>query len=721
MYTIQQFCHMVDTNLNAFMAQLQAQTITASTPNSYVEVSKMLKNAMQKNPSIAKACITTTANLLVEYKLPQAAAYCDIVLLGGGIHCPQAIIVELKDYSPNCTDEPGSYEGLMWHGNQAGMNEISHPSDQLKGYVEYCRNFHSAITDANGTKKAEVTGCVFFTKKGFDDTPYGQVPNDKLVQDYPTYTITNSGSLADYIAETITKPDTTFSSAFEMGGFVQNRNIMNQVAQNLRNAASAGLRPFVLLDNQRKGLQQTLSAMEQACKSNQKTVVIVQGPPGSGKSAIAINLLLESIGKYNDKGNIFFVTTSASQEHNWAYIFNEAGGLRNGAGIQKKAASFKPQGLNSVQPLRMAFPDYANNNTMDPSHYEEYVNYVINTNTQREYGDNVDFLTITDESHALINPLSPYYTGHRQGFANFSGPEAYHIIRRSKVSVFFTDPEQSFRDFESTSIKDITDLALHLRANVIHVDLGKMQFRCAGSVDYIEWVDQLFSNKPLNNHIKWSNFFDVQVFKSPSDMEKHLRSKGTQSIRLLSSYSVPWISANFLQAIHNPRTPYDFDLPDKDLRWRKYWNNRQRYDIFVQNTPPSSMALDPLCEVGCPYVVRGFDFDYVGVLMLNDIVWRSDKWMINFANCHETATKSRRKMAVEEIAGTLVKKGLTKNNAINQAKAGVFEADNPSLPQTQHLFKTIRQAYRILLTRGIKGMYLCIPDDETRNYIKSLL
>ena len=80
MLTVQQFCHLVDTNLNGFLSMLGQQSLTASAPNSYIQLSKMLRSAMQQNPSVATAYITSTSHLLVEYQLPQAAAFCDVVL-----------------------------------------------------------------------------------------------------------------------------------------------------------------------------------------------------------------------------------------------------------------------------------------------------------------------------------------------------------------------------------------------------------------------------------------------------------------------------------------------------------------------------------------------------------------------------------------------------------------------------------------------------------------
>ena len=58
------------------------------------------------------------------------------------------------------------------------------------------------------------------------------------------------------------------------------------------------------------------------------------------------------------------------------------------------------------------------------------------------------------------------------------------------------------------------------------------------------------------------------------------------------------------------------------------WTN---YTWFVAGHPAGRIASDPLCEVGCPYAVRGFDYDYVGILWLDDLVWRENRWRINLS------------------------------------------------------------------------------------------
>ena len=85
-----------------------------------------------------------------------------------------------------------------------------------------------------------------------------------------------------------------------------------------------------------------------------------------------------------------------------------------------------------------------------------------------------------DEAHALINPVG-HNLGFPRGWCPQVGPQVFHIIRASKISVFLLDCKQSFRDSETTSIKDIYNYATMLNADIKHIDLGGLQFRCGGS------------------------------------------------------------------------------------------------------------------------------------------------------------------------------------------------------------------------------------------------
>ena len=129
--------------------------------------------------------------------------------------------------------------------------------------------------------------------------------------------------------------------------------------------------------------------------------------------------------------------------------------------------------------------------------------------------------------------------------------------------------------------------------------------------------------------------------------------------------------------------------------WARVWNfvphGGTDYTAFIRGTAGFRMANDPLCEVGCPYAVRGFDYDYVGVLWLNDLVWRNGRWQVNLDAVHQRGIAN------------LVRKAKRDRSVDGAAAREVGE-------------RTI-QAYRIIFTRALKGLYVWIPDEETRDYV----
>lgn len=106
------------------------------------------------------------------------------------------------------------------------------------------------------------------------------------------------------------------------------------------------------------------------------------------------------------------------------------------------------------------------------------------------------------------------------------------------------------------------------------------------------------------------------------------------------------------------------------------------------------MHVYPLCEVGCPHAIRGFDYDYIGLIWQTDLVWRTDRWVVIPENVSETGMIASR-----------------------QAAQGT-QNDHPA---RLRLRKKVVQAYRILLTRAIRGMYIWCEDEETRAHLKSAI
>ena len=727
LYTVREFCSYVQDDLNGLIDEVAGITRYVSDEEkkayagSYPVVASMLAQAMKRQPAIGDAHISTT-ELLLEYKLPAASAWCDLVLLGANAeNRKEVIIVELKNYQKNQDDAPGSYEGLMMHKGSV----IKHPADQVKGYTEYCRRFHSVVLDEG----AEVNGCVYFTQP-IDLQPYHLAPNDRLTAEYPMYNTESSDRLAEYVTSKICKGDEAFAASFVNGFYKQDRNILRQVAENL-SANSATVRPFVLLDEQRLGFNLVMQTLEQRVKDGKKEVIVVQGPPGSGKSAVAINLWIESVMKYSkekDCGNIVFVTTSSSQSDNWKMTFDKYGKKYHASQVVLKISSFNP-GFNEAKVKQMIYPYFAEkeekyvlshkNRRLNIKYFREYLQYILDNHLEKNYKRNLHFMSVVDEAHALINPTKEdFRSSNFCGWCCSMGPEAFHVINESQISVFFTDGKQSFRDNETTTIEDIKAWAEELGAHFSSVSLDGMQFRCAGSYEYVDWVENLFSEHPLHNVTKWADKFKVKVVDFPSEMEDDIRqyvNQGNASCRLMSSYTRKWIStAN--DEMHSKLSEHDFVLDDKEgSKWKKYWNSGKHYDIYVQGSRGTMMNTDPLSEIGCPYVVRGFDYDYVGLLWLEDIIVRNGEWCLNLDYIEEKGFKSDKVKAKEALK-------LAKKHGKYRGKvSGIIPSKLDGFPAVNMFFNAVTQAYRILLTRAIKGVTIYIKDEETRAYVRKLL
>lgn len=724
---VSQFCQAVVGNMNGMIQKLQTETgrFMSDTEkqelsSSYLLVARMLNYAQSKNTNIGDVYISTT-NLMLEYHLPKASSWCDLVMLGMGDEHPEVIIIELKNYRKNTETLPGSYEGLIYHNGMVRQ----HPAAQVRQYTQYCQYFHSTVVDYS----AHCSGLVYFTQE-VDMTPYKAGPNATLCTEYPLYNAEEESiqSLSKYVANTIKKPDENFAKKFVVGDYKQDRNILSQVAESLLTMRTSCVRnPFVLLDGQDLGFSQVLSTVEHLDNAS-KEVIIVAGPPGSGKSAVAANLWVECAKRYNNRGNILFVTTSSSQYDPWAHTFESSTGNRGARGMVIKANAFNP-GLNGTKIKETIAPyfeelnkkKYIPNNVLRYDLYEDYLKYATEIGMIKDDYD-TQYLSIVDEAHALIDPSSPNFSTNKAGgWCYQAGPQAYHIIKQSRISVFLMDNRQSFRDNETTSIKTIRRLAKRFGAHVTFISLADMQFRCAGSKEYVDWVGRIFSPRPLHNYKYWKDKFEFEIVDSPDKVDEWLKSKDTNSIRVLSSYTMPWASHSTLRALHEGCEDYDFKLRNKDGSiYRKFWNNPNAYEIFVKATKGSTMYTDPLSEIGCPYAVRGYDYDYVGVLSLSDMIVRRGKAFLVLSRCQETATGSKRKQARDEAERIHKNKQRGTPRAYQKPFNGLICIDEQH-PQAKEYASTIAQAYRILLTRGIKGVCVYIEDEETRAYIKSLL
>jgi uncharacterized protein len=645
-------------------------------------------------------------NLALEYQLPAASSWCDAVLLGAHAGRSAAVIVELKDWITRA-DRPGRAEGLI----ERQGRQVLHPSDQVRGYTEYCRRFHSAVLD----RDASVHGCVLFTGDRWASA-YSAPPNHRLAEEYPLFSDGPRDArerLPAFLATRLSEVDHAFAHEFANGRYRQQRGFVAQIGAQILDPDSPA---FELLDSQRRAFALCQAAVHQTFhaiddRAPRKRVVIVVGPPGSGKSAIAARLWASLVTDPDlPEGDVVFTTTSMSQNSNWAELFRRVGKTRGASGVVRKATTYSPLTTQRLGQLRKR---HGKKLLHGGGEWREHLQLLQQLGEQFREGarDDQNLVSIVDEAHALINP--EHVTGRGQfGFATTLGPQAYHIIRTSVLSVFLLDPAQGFRQRENTSIDDIRRWAIDAgAADPEMVSLDEAQFRCAGSAEFVAWLEGVLAGNAVKTNRAaaraWRNKtsrtgMDLRLFEDPYALEDALRERIAEgnTARLLSTYSRRWVTEGAAQPHALEGSLQDFheriESGPRGRRWSRPWNfvrNGTDYTWFVAGPAGSYIADDPLCEVGCPYVVRGFDFDYVGILWLNDLQWRDGRWVVNPSAVEESGVEALTRRARRESA---------------TGRAGSATAE---------LLQRVSQAYRILFTRALKGVYVWIPDEETRSHL----
>jgi hypothetical protein len=633
-------------------------------------------------------------SLALEYRIPGGNNWADLVLLGAHGGKPSAVVMELKDWITK-GDIPGAGEGLMYRHHRNDQ----HPSRQVGCYVEACRRFHSTVLE----REASVNGCVLFTKDPFYHS-YKLPPNDRLFDAYPCFGLDSQDinvRLPGFFHGLLSEPDPHFATEFVKGSYKQSRSFVSLVGQQILDTQSAA---FVLIDGQSLAFDLVRARVHEAVRrqTRQKRVILVIGPPGSGKSAVTARCWASLVtDPETSAGNIVIATTSASQYTNWQHMVEGASRQRAARSVVVKAGAYTPLTTGEFGSLRKKYPAAF---SAEPDQWRENMKMARSLVGEFRSGarDDEFLVTLVDEAHALINP--EHRDGRGQfGFVGAIGPQAYQIMRASQVTVFLLDPRQGFRQQENTSTDDIIRWAKELGAGEPEiVSLEDCQFRCAGSKEYVDTIERMLGTSAAAPDRPIDHGMPITFFDSPAAVESALKPlvADEYTCRLVASYARKWKTRDV--ALPHMLAPSQMDFHEqyqeqgKTPHWSKIWNYAPGgdYTLYVQAPTGSRMATDPLAEVGCPYVVRNFDFDYVGLLWFSDLVWRTDRWVINLEHVHETGISRIKSRAA---------------------------AQGPTSSDYADLLDAVKQGYRILLTRAIKGIFIWCEDAETQRFLERRL
>lgn len=278
---------------------------------------------------------------------------------------------------------------------------------------------------------------------------------------------------------------------------------------------------------------------------------------------------------------------------------------------------------------------------------------------------------IVDESHRLKMKSGM--------FRNMGENQAKEIISSARTSVFLIDEAQKVTWADVGEIAMIEELARAEDADVEHLEL-QSQFRCGGSDDYMAWLDNTLGIRPMAEHYFSPGRFDFKIFDDPAEMHKEIKkkNKSNNKSRMVAGYCWDWISK---------KDPRLFDISIPEFEFKAKWNlTSDGSDWIIQ---PNSVE-----EVGCIHTCQGLEVDYIGVIVGPDL--RVGEGRL------ETDPSARAKTD-KSLSG------FKKESKIDPVGAGL-KAD-----------EIIRNTYRTLMSRGMKGCYVYFTDTATAQYFKNII
>ncbi len=282
-----------------------------------------------------------------------------------------------------------------------------------------------------------------------------------------------------------------------------------------------------------------------------------------------------------------------------------------------------------------------------------------------ECPENTFDVLICDESHRL-NEKSGLYSNRGEN-------QIKEIINSSRLSVFFIDEDQQVILKDIGTVQEITKWANRAHCFVTKMDLVS-QFRCNGSDGYPAWLNDVLEIHPSGNTTLEGADYDFRVFDDPAELRREITRKNLENgkSRMVAGYCWNWITKNAADA-----DKYDIVLPGFAMKWN------------LNSKEPWAVDEGSIDQIGCIHTCQGLEFDYIGVIIGPDMIYRDGTIV--------TDAKARAKTDASL-------KGLTKRYPDPEEARQVAD-------------RIIKNTYKVLMTRGMKGCYVYCTDTELSHYM----
>lgn len=614
---------------SGFIDDVDLGIIADKIRNKYIEVIKKRpsapefnswKNSMQYMRGVlSDNDIPNNIGIAIEYNIPPTGCRIDFMMSGYNKDKSNVVIVELKQWDKvtEIKEMDGIYKVNTYTGG--GLRDVNHPSYQAMTYANLIKDYNETVQ----LKDINVVPCAYLHNYYFEDDDTLLSNNYKEYTDKaPLFGHNDVIKLRNFIKKYIEDGDDG-DILYEIDhGKIRPSKMLQDSLKNMLK----GNKEFHMIDNQKIVYEYALRNAINTVSDNDKNVMIVRGGPGTGKSVLAVNLLVEL---NNRNMTCFYVTKNAA-----------------------------PRSVYSSK-LRGGYT-------------QTYINHLFQGSGSfiDEERNKLDCLVV-DEAHRL-NAKSGM-------FQNKGENQIKEIINAAKFSIFFIDENQkvTLKDIGSEDL--IRRFAKEQEAGIYTFDLDS-QFRCNGSDGYIAWLDRVLDIKDTANFDIDGFDYDFRVLDDPNEVRRLIEEKNkiNNKSRIVAGYCWNWISEG-----KNNSDIHDIQIPEYNFEMS--WN--------LGNSTTWAIDSESINEVGCIHTCQGLEFDYVGVIIGNDLQYENGHIVTDYTKRARTDTSLNgiKKIAKErgqEVADKI--------------------ADN-----------IIKNTYRTLMTRGMKGCYVYCTNKELAEYLRN--
>lgn len=422
--------------------------------------------------------IPDDSGISIEYHIPRSSKRIDFIITGLNPEKEESvIIIELKQWQKA---EITGKDAIVLTRFKHGEKETPHPSYQAWSYKRLLEDYNQTVEE----EKIKLVPCAYLHNYE-EDNVITNIFYKEYIDQAPLFLKNDALKLRGFIKSHVRYGDrSNVMYRIDHGKIRPSKNLADQLSSML-----SGNDEFVMIDDQKIVFEAALKLARESSGTN-KNVLIVQGGPGTGKTVVAINLLVELTRR--QLVTQYITRNSAPRE-----VYEK-----------KLTGSFKKSHISNM------FSGSGSFHKLDANLYDTL---------------------IVDEAHRL-NAKSGI-------FSHLGENQVKELINASKLSIFLIDEDQKVTLKDIGDKEEIRKYARELGAKVTELEL-ESQFRCNGSDGYLAWLDNTLQIHETANDFLNDKDYDFRIFDNPKELHKVITEKNKlkNKARMVAGYCWKWIS-----------------------------------------------------------------------------------------------------------------------------------------------------------------------------------